>query len=166
MESHDEVIFTLMPPRKVYARFLSALRLRWPGALFSVGWNTTKFIQWSGPKLEKLLARRRELFVVRDREMEEFFLKNAFLAGADGEGAFGVLVRERRDVIFKLGEIDQLQVRDPGLGKVDPYPGWLCSPSVWEVTVMTVEDPAEHEFSKWVFDAVVGACVGRVRVKI
>jgi hypothetical protein len=160
----DSVVFTLTPPREVFARLLAAILSRWPTALVD-GLDEPP----SGPEpvadfsTSRLPARAGHLLFYRDMAMARHMEKNAYVPMADGEGPFAVISRVRRDVEFVVSDLDELHVSDepPRVGRApDPYQAWLCTPLVYEVTAVTPGDPAEQPFSSWVLSEVKRACRG------
>lgn len=158
----DTVIFTCCPPRAVYRRILSAVLIRWPSALVE---DLNAPNAWSGPNpgeslLEEWLPSEagRWLFL-RDAAMSRHMDDFGYVPMPDGDGPFAVLVRTRRGVEFRCDQLEERQViGEPPFPTVAPYSAWLCSPAVFEVTVVTPEDPERHGFSVWVCELVKRAC--------
>lgn len=158
----DSVVFTFTPHREVFARVVAAVVARWPMALVDdldapdVGPEPA-----TGLPPERLPAGAGHLLFYRDAAMARHMDEAAYTPMADGDGPFAVLTRERRDVVFAIKGLDEVWAANHTPGgphPPDPYPAWLCSPLVIEVTVVTPDDPASQPFSSWALAEVKRAC--------
>jgi hypothetical protein len=155
----DTVIFTFEQPRKVFRRVLGSVLLRWPSALIlddpKVGYISARSIEDHG-----LPSETADWILLRDEAMEQHMVEHAYALMPDGDGPVGLLIAKRRFVEFRCDNVVELQVTDekPRAGQVDPYPAWLCSPIVFEVSVVTPGDPDENSFCAWACGAVRDAC--------
>ncbi len=85
----------------------------------------------------------------------------AYAPMADGDGPFAVIARARRKVEFRIARLEELRVAgEPEFPGVEPYAAWLCSPSVFEITLVTPDDPERQPFSVWACESVRQACGG------
>jgi len=158
----DSVVFTFTPPREVFARVRASILARWPAALVD-GLDEPP----SGPEplaavpVERLPAGPGHLLFYRDGAMARHMEEAAYVPMADGDGPFAVAIRVRRGVEFEVSGLDELRAADHDPGGIrppDPYPAWLCTPEVIEVTAVTPGDPESHPFSAWVLGEVKRAC--------
>jgi hypothetical protein len=158
----DSIVFTFTPPREVFARVRASILARWPAALVD-GFDESP----SGPKplagvpVERLPAGPGHLLFYQDAAMARHMNEAAYAPMADGDGAFAVATRVRRDVEFMVSGLDEWRAadRDPdGVRPPKPYLAWLCTPEVIEVTAVTPGDPESHPFSTWVLGEVKRAC--------
>jgi hypothetical protein len=159
----DLVVFTFTPPREVFAHFVASVLTRWPDALMD---------DTDGPPSPKPVAGfpREQLpdghaFVVfyRDTAMVRHMEEAAYAPMSDGDGPFAVATRFRRDAEFEISGLDEKHAADHTPGGVRPprpYPAWLCSPTVVEVTAVTPGDPDSLPFASWVLNEVRRACRG------
>jgi hypothetical protein len=158
----DTVIYTFERPGKVIRRILDAVLVRWPKALVlddpKVGCVAARSL---GD--DHLTRERVDWILLRDQAMDGHMEKHAYALMADGDGPFGLLVRKRCAVEFRFENLAELQVTDekPRVGQIDPYPAWLCSPVVFEVSVVTPDDPGKQPFCAWACRVVREACTGR-----
>jgi hypothetical protein len=157
----DSVIYTFEQPRSVFRRVLDAVLVRWPNALVlddpKAGCIATQTLGDN-----QLPRERADWIVLRDQAMHRHMDEHAYALMPDGDGPFGLLVRKRCTVEFQCESLAELQVTDekPRVGKIDPYPAWLCSPVVFEVSVVTPGDPVKHPFCAWACRVVREACKG------
>jgi hypothetical protein len=159
----DLVVFTFTPPREVFARVLGSVLGRWPDALMD---------DTDGPPRGKPVASfpREQLpdgeaFVTfyRDTAMLRHMEESAYVPMPDGDGPFAVITRFRRDVEFAISGLDEKHAANHTLGGVrppNPYPEWLCSPTLIEVTAVTPGDPGSLPFAAWVLNEIKLACRG------
>jgi hypothetical protein len=90
--------------------------------------------------------------------MKKHHEEQGYSLDASGEGPFPVHFRKRKEVVFELGNINERSCRDKTIGTIDPYSGWLCSPEVLEVSIVTPSNPENDLFSKWVVAQVISSC--------
>lgn len=158
----DWVVFTLTPPREVFARVLAAVVARWPGALVEgLGEPGTSTEPVAGVKAERLPRRDGHLIVYRNAAMVAHMKDEAYVPMTDGDGPFAVITRVREDVEFGVSGLEELHAADHqprGPRPPEPYQAWFCSPQVIEVTAVTPGDVAAHPFSAWVLAEVKRAC--------
>ena len=161
----DTVLFTFTPPREVFASVIASILTRWPSALVD-DLNSYQ----SGPEpiidfhAERLPIKAGHLLFYRDAAMAQHMEEVAYIPMSDGDGPFAVIARTRRDVEFQLSKLEERQVIDdpPCVVKPpDPYPAWLCTSMVFEITVVSPADPEQQAFSTWVLDAIKQACACR-----
>jgi hypothetical protein len=159
----DTVIFTTAHPLRVVAEFLAAMAGWWPSAHGEVHTKSDRQVvsHLDFPE-EKLPANLEVVLVFRDRAMNEHCEENGYVPMSDGDGPVALWARERPEVAFKIGRLAEVRAGDRLL-EVAPYPAWLISPSVYELTVVTPADPEEHAFSASVLQVVVEACLKRER---
>jgi len=160
----DSIVFTFTPPREVFARVLAAVLARWPAALVDdLDVPQSGPVPATGYTTEQLPAGAGHLLFYRDAAMARHMDDVPYAPMADGDGPFAVLTRDRRDVVFAVGRLDEAWAANHTPGgplPPDPYAAWLCSPLVWEVTAVTPDDPASQPFSSWVLAEVKRACSG------
>jgi hypothetical protein len=162
---YDLVVFTFEPPRQVFTRILASVLVRWPGALVQNLDGGAEAPVTPGASLtpQQLPAGAGVLLFLRDEAMNRHMEAHTYVPMADGEGPFAVWARVRREVELACSSVDELQVRDEpprGGRSPEPYPAWLCSPIVYEITAVTPGDPDEHPFSAWVLGVFKRACSG------
>jgi hypothetical protein len=161
----DTVVFTCCQPREVYRRILSAVEFRWPFALVEdLGDAKAWMGSASGKTLpdEWLPSQAGHLMFLRDEAMASHMNSVAYAPMSDGDGPFAVLARTRRGVEFRCELLDEREViGEPPFPKVEPYSAWLCSPELYEITVVTPDDPERHGFSIWTCELVRRACRAR-----
>lgn len=86
----------------------------------------------------------------------------------DGDGPFAIHSRVRRSVEFACAALDERQVTDVEANRFnapDPYEAWICTPLIYEITVVAPDDPTSHGFSSWVLEIAKQACAGSGRTK-
>jgi hypothetical protein len=157
----DSVVFTFTSPREVFARMVESVLARWPAALVD-GFDEPP----TCPELvarvpsERLPTECGHLMFYRDAVMARHMDEAAYVPMADGDGPFAVITRVRRGVEFKVSGLDELRAADHRVRPPNPYPAWLCTPELVEVTAVTPGDPATHTFSSWVLAEIRRACCG------
>lgn len=162
----DTVIFTNRPPTEIVHSVFASVLKKWPKAkMQSFGSASDEHppseIADAGTfSIETLPQQDWWLLFYRDdamiRHMEEF----AYEPMADGDGPFTVIARPRAGVEFRIESLKELRLEAEPDRNIDPYPAWLCSPSLTEVTVVTPDDPETQPFSRWASDMVRRACGG------
>jgi hypothetical protein len=159
----DLVVFTFTPPREVFARVLGSVLARWPGALMDDTDGPPSGKPVAGFPREQLPDGEAHVIFYRDDAMLRHMEAAAYVPMLDGDGPFAVLTRIRRDVEFAVSGLDEKHAANHtprGVRPPDPYPAWLCSPTVIEVTAVTPGDPASLPFASWVLNEVKRACRG------
>lgn len=160
----DLVVFTFTPPRAVFARMVAAVLARWPAALVDgLDEPPAKPAPLALAPSEKLPIARGHLQFYRDEAMLRHMAEAAYVPMADGDGPFAVITRVRRGVEFEAARLNELNAADHTPGGVRPpapYPAWICTPELIEVTAVTPGDPDAHAFSSWVLGEVKRACSG------
>jgi hypothetical protein len=159
----DTVIFTFVRPRLVFRQVVAAIATSWPASLVEdlddrqAGSQTCSLVEE-----DRLPSEAGVLLFLRDRMMAQHLEDHGYTPMDDGDGPFAVWFRKRAGVEFRLGCVNELHVEDnpPRLGQVDPYPAWFCSPVVYEMTLVTPDNPEAHPFSKWVCRIVRKASAG------
>ncbi len=160
----DTVIFTCRQPREIYRRVLACIAQRWPEALVDITvdgrlGSGTPPVPLRGVSSERLPAEEGDAFFYRDAAMIRHTDEFAFAPMADGDGPFMVASRVRPNVVFRVDRLEELRPIDwPEFPKMEPYSAWVCSPSLYEITVVTPGDPEEHAFSVWACEIVRRAC--------
>ena len=106
-----------------------------------------------------------ETFVTfyRDAAMVRHMEEAAYVPMLDGDGPFAIATRYRCDVEFAIAELEEKHAANHtpgGIRPPDPYPAWLCSPKLLEVTAVTPGDPERLAFASWVLNEVKRACRG------
>jgi hypothetical protein len=159
----DSVVFTSLGPREVYRFVLASVLRRWPQAIVD---------DLDDPQAEPLAvetfpdehlpSERGYLLFLRDAAMTRHMDNSAYMPMSDGDGPFAILARIRQGVEFRCEQLAELRVaNEPEFPKVNPYSAWLCSPSLFEITLITPENPELHAFSIWAFETVKQACRGQ-----
>jgi hypothetical protein len=155
----DTVVYTFEQPRMVFRRVLNTVLVRWPKAVVL---DEPKFDRVAVQTFDddQLPYERADWIILRDHVMDRHMEKHAYSLMPDGDGPLGLLVRKRCAVEFQCEKLTEFQVNDEELrvGQIDPYPAWLCSPVVFEVTVITPGDPEKHSFCAWACQTVREAC--------
>lgn len=157
----DLVVFTFAPPRDVFARFFASILVRWPGALMDDTDGPIRCKPVAGLTGDQLPNGEAFVNFYRDVAMVRHVEEAAYVPMADDDGPFAVVTRYRRDVEFAISELDETHAENHtpgGIRPPDPYPAWLCSPTVLEVTAVTPGDPDELPFASWVLNEVKRAC--------
>jgi hypothetical protein len=159
----DLVVFTFTPPRDVYARVFASVLGRWPGALMDDTDGPPRGKPVAGLPREQFPDGEAFVIFYRDAAMVRHMEEAAYIPMPDGDGPFAVITRFRRDVEFAISGLDEKHAADHTPGGVrppDPYPAWLCSPTLIEVTAVTPGDPDVLPFAAWVLNEVKRACRG------
>ena len=162
----DLVIFTFELPRVVFTRVLAAVLARWPEALVTNLDEGAAAVSVAGREVLKdhLPHGDGVLHFVRDMAMARHMKDHAYISMRDGDGPFAIHARTRRGVEFECDRLNELQVTDEPpsqiAGAPDPYPAWICSPLLYEITAVTPGDPDTQPFSRWVLGMVRRACTG------
>ncbi len=169
----DLVIFTFEQPRVVFARVLASILERWPTALVEDLDFGAVAVAVPGRDLtvEQLPVEQGVLLFVRDEVMGLHMENHAYTPMQDGDGPFAIHSRVRRSIEFSCSALDELQVIDVPVSFVnaslinapDPYEAWICTPLIYEITVVTPDDPTSHGFSSWVLEIAKQACTGSGR---
>lgn len=157
----DSVVFTTASPRDVFVRVLAAILARWPRALVDAGEGDIDAVPISEFPIDRLPEERGQLIFFRDAEMVRHTEREAYASMADGDGPFMLISRIRKDVEFEivgLGESNAADHRSSAARPPDPYPAWICSPWIIEITVVTPGDPSAAGFSSWVLSEVKHCC--------
>ena len=161
----DTVVFTRRRPRKVLRLVRAGVLARWPGALVDDLENPGPD---PGPvsalRPHRLPAKAAHLLFHRDAAMARHMdAAGGYAPMADGDGPFAVTARPRRGVEFRLDRVTPVRAAgeaDAAAG--EPHPAWLCTPLVYEITVVTPGDPDADPFSAWASETVRQACGGWV----
>ena len=171
----DLVIFTFEQPRVVFARVLASILERWPAALVEDLDFGSAAVAVPGRDLtvEQLPGEQGVLLFVRDEAMSLHMENHAYTPMQDGDGPFAIHSRVRRSIEFSCSALDELQVIDVPASFVkaslvnapDPYEAWICTPLIYEITVVAPDDPTSHGFSSWVLEIAKQACAGSGRTK-
>jgi hypothetical protein len=159
----DLVVFTFSPPRDVFAGVVASVLCRWPGALMDDTDGPPHGEPVAGFPREQLPDGEAFVIFYRDAAMVRHMEKAAYVPMPDGDGPFAVITRFRRDVEFAISGLDEKHAANHTPGGVqppDPYPAWLCTPTLIEVTAVTPGDPDDVPFASWVLDMVKHACRG------
>lgn len=159
----DLVIFTFTPPRDVFARVLASVLTRWPGALMEDTDGPSGGKPVAGFPRDQLPDGKAFVIFYRDAALVRHMEDAAYVPMPDGDGPFAVATRFRRDVEFAISELDEKHAanhRPGGVRPPDPYPAWLCSATLIEVTAVTPGDPDVLPFASWVLNEVKRACRG------
>lgn len=157
----DTMIFTLQGPREIYRRVAAGVLARWPTALIeSLDDEESTAVPAAQVARAQLPAEDGDLLFLRDVRMGGHLEEAGYVLMPDGDGPFAVLSRARRGVQLRCQEVEEVRVTDdpPRVAPPEPYTGWLCSPLVYEITVVTPGAPEEDPFSRWVCDMVRAAC--------
>ena len=162
----DTVIFTARPPLEIVRGVFAAVLRRWPMARVQILGSESDdhppsdILDAGTFSLERLPPDDWWLLFYRDdamnRHMEEF----AYSPMADGDGPFAVIARPRLGIEFRIAALTELRTEVEPDRNVEPYPAWLCSPSLSEITVVSPDDPGTHPFSSWTCEIVRRACGG------
>jgi hypothetical protein len=166
----DLVIFTFEQPRVVFARVLASILKRWPMALvedLDLGAATVP-VPGRDLTIEQLPVDQGVLLFLRDEAMNLHMENHAYTPMHDGDGPFAIHSRVRRSIEFACSALDEIQVIDEPVSFVktslvnapDPYEAWICTPLIYEITVVTPDDPTSHGFSSWVMEIAKQACAG------
>jgi hypothetical protein len=160
---HDSVIFTFAPPREIFAHILTSVLHRWPAALIADANSPLSGEPIAGLPPDQIPAGEAFALFYRDPAMLQHMEQAAYTPMPDGDGPFAVITRLRRDIEFAISTLTELHAADHtpgGIRPPDPYPTWLCSPTVLEVTTVTPDDPGSSPFAAWVLQQVKQACRG------
>lgn len=92
--------------------------------------------------------------------LREHLEEKGYSIATSGEGPFALHVRRRQQIAFRLGAIDELYGNDGPGSPPEPYPGWLCSSVIFEITIVTPEDPTLHQPSRELVELLINSCIG------
>jgi hypothetical protein len=157
----DTVIFTFVRPRHVFRRVLGAIVARWPGSLVDdLDDSEAAPCACSSAGDDSLPSEAGVLLFLRDSMMAWHLRDYGYTPMPDGDGPFALWSRKRAGVEFRLRGLEEARVTDDPrrVGQIDPYPAWLCSPVVYEMTAVTPANPEDHPFSGWACRIVKQAC--------
>jgi hypothetical protein len=160
---HDSVIFTFAPPRSIFSHILKSILTRWPAALIAHANTPLSCKPVVSLPPDQIPAGDAFVLFYRDPAMLQHMKKAAYTSMPDGDGPFAVITRLRRDVEFAISTLTELHAADHtpgGIRPPDPYPTWLCSPTVLEVSAVTPDHPDSSPFAAWVLGQVRQACRG------
>jgi hypothetical protein len=172
---YDTVVFSAIGLREFLLNAIPRIAEVWPSLMADVGvdWSSSDAVGYKArakllnneqilPFLDSLATYDHvELDFVRDPDMWAHFEENSYALMGSGEGPVAVLFRHRGPICFNLLKLDERYAADRSLpGEVAPYPAWLSSPSLNEVTVVTPGDPEVDPFSKRMVEIVLAACTG------
>jgi hypothetical protein len=165
----DRVVFTFEQPRLVFLRVLAAILSRWPAALVQdLDDPKEGYLPAATFPEERLPDGPGFLLFLRDQAMVRHMDDHAYAPMADGDGPFAVIARTRREVDFRISALTELRVTDEreSIGNGPrPYPAWLCSPVVFEITLVSPGNPEADPFCIWLLQMVREACGGTGRYR-
>jgi len=159
--TRDTVIFTCRRPASAILATLVALRNRWPEMATEVEGRVT-LLGGNLPQLQDLQSDRVDVWVCRDPLMRHHQETVGTLPMSDGDGPVALIYRRRPSLTLRLTGVTEF--REPEMGgpmPPKPYPAWLCSPNLYEVTLVSPGDPETHPFSAWLLEIVTQACLGQ-----
>jgi len=168
----DNVIFTAVDPRPALLSAIVCLSKRWHGILLTLILDDPpRNRQCTNLSLEELPESRAQIYAVRDEAMDKFTDEHAYALMDDGEGPVSFMYSKRGPLIFELTGVSELSkgtaelsARNAsdfydrrlsnGIRPPEPYEASICSPILFEVTIVTPERPREDSFSMWVLKQV------------
>lgn len=170
---YDNVIFTAVDPRPSLLYAIGLLTERWHGSLLTIILdNPPSSRQSTSVTLVELPESGSQIYAVRDEAMDKFADDHAYALMDDGEGPVSFMYSKRGPLIFELNGVKELaktvaamNASDPydkrlsrGINPPEPYDASLCSPILFEVTIVTPKCPREDSFSAWILRQCRTAC--------
>jgi hypothetical protein len=160
-EGFDSCIVSTTPPTRVLHQALLELAKRWPrirGHLWDqVAGNSAHrdFSSDTLPSASELDRASNWIHVNRDEVMERHVDEVCLAPMSDGEGAVQLLSTH-----YNWSLLLPRVTLPPKHENQDAWEGLLCCPNLYSYTVTTPMDPAEHPFSRDIYDLVLRLCRG------
>jgi hypothetical protein len=159
---YDTVVFSW----SAHASFLTSLVLLikrlWPGLIIDVELldSNGKIYGLEVESLDALSKERHSIiYFYRDDTMKQHLESYGYNLDLSKEGPFAIHLRKRKKVVFALQNITELTSVENDIGIIEPYPAWLCSPEVLEITLVSPDNPIENGFSKQILAYIIKSCI-------
>lgn len=162
---YDTILFTFSEPRSVVRATLDSLRRAHTQLQVDL-----EFVQ---PDQHRITNATKEqcleavsnsphtiMYIYLVAGLREHLEERGYTLATSGDGPFALHVRRRHRIAFHLGAIDELYGNDGPANPPHPYSGWLCSSVIYEITIVTPEDPSLHSPSKGLVELVINNCIG------
>jgi hypothetical protein len=85
--------------------------------------------------------------------------EHGYTLSPEGEGPFAMHVRRRYEIVFHMKGINECHDNSEPIKPPLPYNGWLCSPVVYEITIVTPGEPDQHHASKHLIELIINECI-------
>jgi len=99
------------------------------------------------------------LYIYFRTELRGHLEENGYVLTPFGDGSMALHVRHRRAIAFHMTGINEVHQNDGPVPPPEPYIGWMCSPLVYEVTLVTSGNPKDHDESRRMIEALINICI-------
>ncbi|HEU5116803.1 MAG TPA: hypothetical protein VFT74_09030 [Isosphaeraceae bacterium] len=163
---YDTVLFSFADPVRVLRRVVDALHERSGGVVeFDLDFLPNDEPALTGPGRDELLGALSErewrhciVCIYQKPWMRQHLEDHVYTSGPEGDGPLALHVRRRCNASFELGLIREVSREESPVGPPLPYSGWLCSPLVYEWTVVTWESPERSRTCNGFVDLLIQGC--------
>jgi hypothetical protein len=157
-EGFDSCIVSTTPPTRVLHQVVVELAKRWPRILghLSNGIGDADHRDFSADTLPSAAEFDREenwIHVMRDEAMERHVDEVCLAPMDDGEGAVQLLSTH-----YSWSSLLPRVILPPKYDEQDAWEGRLCCPSLYFYEITTPMDPADHPFSREIYELVLRLC--------
>jgi len=157
-EGFDSRIVSTTPPTRVLHQAIVELAKRWPLILGSVssGMGSADHRDFSAdtlPSASELDRDQNWIHVMRDEAMDRHVDEMCLAPMADGEGAVQLLSTR-----YNWSPLLPRVTLPAKYEEQDEWEGQLCCPRLYFYEVTTPMDPADHPFSREIYELVLRLC--------
>jgi hypothetical protein len=161
----DNIVYTTNPIIIIASRFLEMVRPKWPALSIDLSFRPDT-MDFTGLDLETAVNKvrrisneqRLELFFLQDDAMRAHREEFGYALTRSGDGPFALYIKSREHVQMKTDSIVDVRAAAESIDVVEPFPAWICSPSLREVSIVTPADPMTNLFSQWLLELTLKVC--------
>lgn len=164
LTGRDTILFTFHEPVELVKSLIIWLKTLYPNSQFDI-----EPVQTNQPAIENatlsqcidMLSNSMHtiLYIYSVPILRKHLEVNGFILFNAQEGPAAIHIRQRHGIVLHLDGVKEVHRDDGPVSPPDPYVAWVCSPVVYEITIVTSGNPSTHIASKLLVEAVINICI-------
>ncbi len=160
----DTILFTFYEPTALVESLITWVKTLYPNSQFDIESVQTSQSTTENATLSQCIDMLSDslhtiLYIYSIPILREHLEENGYVLFNAEEGPAALHVRHRHGIVLHLDGVKEVHRNDGPASPPDPYVAWICSPVVYEITIVTSGNPSTHNASKLLVEAVVNICI-------